>query len=598
MEDLTMANGHVLEMSGYLPFGPPPCYLLAMPPEIVQQISSKLPAVWLVCFSNTCKTVYDLLSHEKANKIWYDAMPPSIWIQPEAFQIEEELKRIVLAVEAKRASRPASSELLTWFDQQDLNSLASAAPTQLGLAPAEGYLSGSGSTTNGGHKEIVYASRPLLSSPSSAQGELREDVKWHHSRGFKKVLGSVYDPNFNYKREVAGRIHCWGRCSNCLCEKDSDGSTRVYSYWGLTWCSDCFKAHSVSINDLKFIPQIDQYLEYVTREKIRPTPSTRAYHYYLPEVDEILVGLTGLNFANNRLMYDRARHSTNMARLGNSKVEGRRREVRVMIVKAAEVIWEGKDPFPHVVVDENTGQTKFESRFWMPGADRYRHFRERWAPTKVLAHFLFDPHDLAEKPSEIPHCSARGWQRDPTKKLRNKSDFDNVTDRFICRSALEMLDTLTNWRSPAYNTKGSGGYVDYWKAAVHQWHVERLEEELITGATFRMEHIRPIDTRHIINLKVKLGIPLDTDELSKTLNILETTFKDFDDFERRHEATRACERNLVELNSHFNKMIRTNCRRCPVSGMLFYPLGFGGLVAHMKSGHPEQYWNGTFHCIG
>lgn len=62
-----------------------------VPPEIFAKICASLEPVWLMNLSTTCYAMAVKLSLETGNKIWYDAMPPTLWRESEHYQDEDEL---------------------------------------------------------------------------------------------------------------------------------------------------------------------------------------------------------------------------------------------------------------------------------------------------------------------------------------------------------------------------------------------------------------------------------------------------------------------------------------------------------------------------
>ena len=62
-----------------------------LPTEIFERVCHYLEPIWLMNLSITCRGMSVKLSLEAANKIWYDALPTSIWRSSERHQNELEL---------------------------------------------------------------------------------------------------------------------------------------------------------------------------------------------------------------------------------------------------------------------------------------------------------------------------------------------------------------------------------------------------------------------------------------------------------------------------------------------------------------------------
>lgn len=63
--------------------------LLQFPGEILKDILSHLEAIWLFQLAAAYPKINDLLGFETSNRIWYDAIPAALFLEPEAFQDEK-----------------------------------------------------------------------------------------------------------------------------------------------------------------------------------------------------------------------------------------------------------------------------------------------------------------------------------------------------------------------------------------------------------------------------------------------------------------------------------------------------------------------------
>ena len=65
------------------------------------------------------------------------------------------------------------------------------------------------------------------------------------SRARKALLGSKYDSNFNYRREIIGRLNDLNTCFICLKTRNSDGTLVLACAWKLRLCDMCWEEYSV-----------------------------------------------------------------------------------------------------------------------------------------------------------------------------------------------------------------------------------------------------------------------------------------------------------------------------------------------------------------
>lgn len=73
-----------------------------------------------------------------------------------------------------------------------------------------------------------------------------------------RCLGGAYQPDFNYRREILGRLRTKGYCYMCMATKDTDGHTLKSWMWNMLICSDCVKDWTVcklSAKDDKIPPE-------------------------------------------------------------------------------------------------------------------------------------------------------------------------------------------------------------------------------------------------------------------------------------------------------------------------------------------------------
>jgi hypothetical protein len=71
--------------------------LLQFPTEILKHIFGYLEPIWLFQVAAAYPHIYELLGSEISNRIWYDAVPAALFLEPENFQDEVLLRDRVLA---------------------------------------------------------------------------------------------------------------------------------------------------------------------------------------------------------------------------------------------------------------------------------------------------------------------------------------------------------------------------------------------------------------------------------------------------------------------------------------------------------------------
>lgn len=361
------------------------------------------------------------------------------------------------------------------------------------------------------------------------------------------------------------------------------------------------------LGKLDCVPGLGRLLDRVT---LKPYPMGSSKVYYRPEVDDLFRNATGVDAETQVLKHKARQQMLEKERVGRSRLEGKRRIVRCLIVAAAELLWDGYDPCPDEIIDPETGEvTDWQPRKGMNSSETYKAFRDRFAPTHKLKSFLFADYLLDEFPSRLAYNPAAGWLEDPTLVLRKKDDFDILTERWVADRAFEMLEDLTDWHLNNYYHKGYGGYVTNWIQAATEYHIHRMENHLESGATVNMEHV-PIGLRGIPGLRrfrklrVKCGLQ---DEVSAGLRPLPqrperggaVTQYSFDEYVHLDQLAAVAEQERAEAIKSFNRIIRHTCVGCPESALLFYPMGFQGLVEHMRLSHSRRFWTkDDFETIG
>lgn len=358
------------------------------------------------------------------------------------------------------------------------------------------------------------------------------------------------------------------------------------------------------------MPSILPVVNFV-QNHVYSVPSANTEVYFKPEINSLLTYFTGLDFDTNLLVYRRWQQEAEKDRRVASTIEIRRRAVRLLIVAVAEDMWNGIEPFPTPVVCVETGNVLGWNRLPdSPTKSSYKIFRTRFAPTHLLKSFLFPDYAICDNPHQLPYSAATGWMDDPTMSLKRNDDFRQVLSQaWIRGKAQDMLLRLTDWRHTEYDRKGRGGYVTSWMDAIKEWHIARMEAELKSGAIVRMDHVAADlqqDGRYwrIHKLRVKLGLQ---DHGTKSMIPLPerpergivVSPEAYEEFHRLDQRADEAEQKQLEGIKYFNKFLRHTCVACPGTSLLLYPMGFEGMLEHLRVWHPKIYFTSDdFYPIG
>lgn len=93
--------GHQPSFSGHHFFHHGGPVLLQFPAEILKNILEYLEPIWLFQAAAAYPRISKILGFEVSNRIWYDAIPAALYLEPENFQDEELVKDRVLAYSRK-----------------------------------------------------------------------------------------------------------------------------------------------------------------------------------------------------------------------------------------------------------------------------------------------------------------------------------------------------------------------------------------------------------------------------------------------------------------------------------------------------------------
>ncbi len=62
--------------------------LLQLPVEVLKNILEYLEPIWLIQVAAAYPVINKVLGFQQSNRVWYDALPASLYLEPESFQDE------------------------------------------------------------------------------------------------------------------------------------------------------------------------------------------------------------------------------------------------------------------------------------------------------------------------------------------------------------------------------------------------------------------------------------------------------------------------------------------------------------------------------
>lgn len=331
-----------------------------------------------------------------------------------------------------------------------------------------------------------------------------------------------------------------------------------------------------------------------------------APQYYRPSVDVVLRELHDTGVADLVLQKEIFMSERKLGLLAATKVEAQRRIVREAITKAAEQIWDGFDPYPAKIRNVRGEVVTSQTNPALPTVDQWKSFRDRFCPTSKLKEMLFPSAKVIDPPTSASVQKDHQWLYDSTMELKTQTDFNRLTPQWITATALDMLYQLVDYTDAHYAEDGHGGSITTWVEAAKDWHIERLDTELASGSVMAMQHITPAMRVHndgmhrgIANLRERLGITRNPQHLQHVPEADKALIRSLFEKENRGSPTYRHNPTATEatVNKYFHRIIREACSRCPVSSFLFSPIGYEGLLEHMRSHHPDIFWVGNFHSL-
>lgn len=218
--------------------------LIRFPPEILKQILGYLEAIWLFQVEAAYAMIGELLSFENSNRLWYDAVPDALLVEPEKFQDEALVKDWMLAY--CKAERSEVTLPLSWVCRFDVRDPALTRSRKEILSDIKYHYKASWST-----RFVVPALTNL--SELASHFSFSYDIKHPADRRFYPTmptrvrvmaLGGPFQPWLDYRQELAGQLHSGTRC--IICFEIVGLSWPFKKMWGMNWCVYCYHHYMLS----------------------------------------------------------------------------------------------------------------------------------------------------------------------------------------------------------------------------------------------------------------------------------------------------------------------------------------------------------------
>ena len=244
----------------------------------------------------------------------------------------------------------------------------------------------------------------------------------------------------------------------------------------------------------------------------------------------------------------------------------------------------------------------------------YKYCNRRWAPAKLLRGFLFPEFKLSENPSAEAYAPIENvYLHDPAMDYSLASQMKDMDEAQVVQIADKMLQQLADWRPKPdgeehlkyYSSPGRGGSVTTWIKAAENYHHARLEHYLNKGTIVSMltsdedlaQHGLPF-YRRLNQVRSLLDIQNEASSIKCLSHPRPHPDVHTYGYTSDDQLQYAADVNSVASYNNersvrikiFNKIMRESCMGCPLSSMLFYPIGIEGLVKHMRNDHPSRFW--------
>jgi hypothetical protein len=306
--------------------------------------------------------------------------------------------------------------------------------------------------------------------------------------------------------------------------------------------------------------------------------------------------LTGVNSQANLATIQAIDYLHTFRRAEANIVEQARTQLRWLIVKAAQKIWKGIDPYPDETLISKSIQRD---------PKRFEMYRIRFAPTEKLIEFLFPPFKLGYLPKASESLQKK-YVQDPTDDLPTRTELNLVTAPWIRDRAFVMLTELTTWI--AFGNYPMSFPSANWFKAAYDYHRRSLLNRIRQGHLFETHIYQPTPPGFIIHqrsirLAQHLGIDVEYFLLKRLLSQQSREDSAHGDranlqyaIERVENADIFWARKQEEAFDRFVQIVEAGCSRCPVTGDCFAPAGLDNMLLHVSEAHPSIFWDGDINC--
>ncbi|ERF70906.1 hypothetical protein EPUS_02428 [Endocarpon pusillum Z07020] len=524
--------------------------LLRFPVEILKNILEYLEPIWLIQVASAYPDINKVLGFQQSNRIWYDALPAALFLEPESFQDEVLVENRKMAYTSGDGTDTTLQLSTNHFRNETFyygstRSSRFVLPVLLGLSELSLNLDFSYDTTHP-HDRRFYPTTP--------------------TRVRVMALGGPYQPWLDYRREITGHLHYNMRC--CICLELTGRYRRYKQIWGLKWCTKCYDHYMLDPAQVSKIPGLVMLIKrfaYVSSIRLREKPQN---YEYRPMVDEILRARIGIDFetAVNVQCYILQLLQTWKGGPQCEQLRVNRSRLRGDIVKRAQEIWQsiklkGNENFVEKTGDLAVRRLAIQKKIIV-------HARERWAPASVLPTFLFPSRLLTDADLWLPYDPDEQWLPDPTLQLETSRDVLRAGTGWVDQKAREMLLELVIYKPDMA--------ISTWVKAAEQWHIQRITQDLYSGKYLNLEY-----GGHRLRRLENVGTPENNrlDVIAKKLRI-DPLFP---------VGTLTEHENKMAVAS-FIRLIRHRCAGCPINNLLILPCGLKEIVQHFGQYHPYEFW--------
>ena len=402
------------------------------------------------------------------------------------------------------------------------------------------------------------------------------------------ALGGSFQPEIDYRRELAGWLHYRRRCQ--ICALPFHHSYRPHQIdFGVLLCHGCHDDYTLSTSissvleilsnawlvlilvvanaQVQELPGLDKLIGKSKDPQWSHHRRSAGLGQWRPFVDDILRKKLGIDFEMALAKQKYLTHLGATLTASRRPTETNRTQLRNEIVVIAKRIW-----------DFGTGNAHIDKAISFA--------RSTFAPTEILQCFLFPPRSLDGSLLTIPFDDSERWLDDPTRLLNSRGIF-NRTTHWRNHAAMEMVTKLCDWSSGSYYQAGYGGGVTAWITAADSYHMRRMEKTI--SADFAIQKLKDENVtsysypttftshgqtyRKVIHFErlgvilAKLKIPPMSPVRKEVLKVInKDTVKVAEEVLNERELKMAKE-------VYFKKLLRVSCVGCPHTSLLAFSPG-------------------------